>query len=735
MDAKVRETCFQDSLEHLLAHLERIDLLIQAQVQLARESYEVDSAFQGLFISEQEVDELLHKAVGTPKWVKDVSSLDEIHTAVDHLATATRAREQENSERGLTLRLVDLAQLFNLSPFDVDVLLVCIAPELDLRYERLYAYLQDDVTKKRASIDLVLNLLCRSFRDKVAARGHFASFSPLVSNGLLHVWEDPSASKPSQLSQYLKVDQRITDYLLGNDELCADLLASTELITPTLTFNQLVISSGIKDRLEQMARTIAAGTEPPIFSFNGADDVGKQQAAEALCQQLDIGLLVVDAPRLFSSSEAELEESIKLVGREAMLQRAAVYWRDIDVVLPEEKMEEQARFLRAIEHWSGAVFLTSRESFGPVVPSGRQRRISVEFEIPAYDQRITLWKRVLPHSTDLGESEIERLASTFRLTAAQIEGAAITASNHAFWRTPESEQLELADLRDACLQNSNQAIAKLAQKIRPHYSWDDIVLPAEQLAQLQEVRNAVQYRPIVYQSWGFEQKLSLGKGLNILFSGPSGTGKTMAAEIVANDIGLDLYKIDLSSVVSKYIGETEKNLSRIFAEASTSNAILFFDEADALFGRRSEVKDAHDRYANIETGYLLQKMEEYDGIVILATNLQNNMDDAFVRRMAFSVSFPFPGEDDRLHIWERIWPLETPLSGDLDLGFMARQFRLAGGNIKNIGLAAAFFAVVDGRQVKMEHLIRATKRELQKMGRVCVKTEFGPYYPLVQGAS
>ena len=252
------------------------------------------------------------------------------------------------------------------------------------------------------------------------------------------------------------------------------------------------------------------------------------------------------------------------------------------------------------------------------------------------------------------------------------------------------------------------------------------------MRQLREICNQVKYRARVYDEWGFDRKLSLGKGLNVLFTGPSGTGKTMAAEIMAGELGLDLYKIDLSTVVSKYIGETEKNLDRIFSEARDSNSILFFDEADALFGKRSEVRDSHDRYANIEISYLLQKMEEYDGIVILATNLQKNLDEAFARRMHFCVEFPFPQEADRLRIWQRIFPQEAPLSGDVDLSFMARQFKMTGGNIKNIAIAAAFMAAVNGGSINVEHLIKATKREYQKIGRLCTEADFAAYFDVVK---
>jgi SpoVK/Ycf46/Vps4 family AAA+-type ATPase len=227
----------------------------------------------------------------------------------------------------------------------------------------------------------------------------------------------------------------------------------------------------------------------------------------------------------------------------------------------------------------------------------------------------------------------------------------------------------------------------------------------------------VAYRHRVLGEWGFDLKLSLGKGVSSLFSGPSGTGKTMAAEIIANELGLDLYKIDLSGVVSKYIGETEKNLNRIFTAAESANAIIFFDEADALLGKRSEVRDSHDRYANVEISYLLQRMEQYEGMTILATNLRQNLDDAFVRRIAFTIHFPFPDEESRRRIWAGIWPESTPLAADVDLEFLARQFKLSGGNIKNIALAASFLAAADGSAVTMGNLFHATRREYQKMGR------------------
>jgi SpoVK/Ycf46/Vps4 family AAA+-type ATPase len=360
--------------------------------------------------------------------------------------------------------------------------------------------------------------------------------------------------------------------------------------------------------------------------------------------------------------------------------------------------------------------------------------LKIELPVPSFSIRRQLWQVHLDGRSLLApDVDLDALANKFRFTGGQIRDAVSAACNLAVGRGAEEKQITMQDLYLACRTQSNQKLNALARKIQPRFIWKDIVLPRDQMAQLREITNYVKYRHVVFGEWNFERKLSLGRGLNVLFAGPSGTGKTMAAEIMAEELKLDLYKIDLSTVVSKYIGETEKNLDRIFREAQNSNSILFFDEADAIFGKRSEVRDSHDRYANIEISYLLQKMEEYDGIVILATNLRKNLDEAFARRMHFTVEFPLPEEADRYLIWQRVFPKEAPMSGNVDLSYMARQFKITGGNIKNIALGAAFLAADDGGKINIEHLVRATKREYQKIGKLCNEGDFAQYFDLVKG--
>ncbi len=283
-----------------------------------------------------------------------------------------------------------------------------------------------------------------------------------------------------------------------------------------------------------------------------------------------------------------------------------------------------------------------------------------------------------------------------------------------------------ADLLAGVRGQNAAGLERLARRVEPAVAWADLVLPAQVLTQLRELVARVRRRERVLDDWGLAHGGSRGRGVKALFAGESGTGKTMSAEVLAGELGLDLYVIDLSTVVDKYVGETEKNLDRIFAEAERVNGVLLFDEADALFGKRSDVRDAQDRYANVETAYLLQRMETFEGLAVLTTNLRANIDDAFARRLDVIVDFPMPEDRDRLRLWElHLGPL-VPRACDIDFDFLARSFRIAGGNIRNVALGAAYIAADADRAVSMLDLVRATEREYRKLGRLCVESEFGP---------
>jgi hypothetical protein len=436
--------------------------------------------------------------------------------------------------------------------------------------------------------------------------------------------------------------------------------------------------------------------------------------------------LVVSGKRLAASNADEFATLVELLAREARLQGALIYWEDFDALLAEEDDPRLTDLLSVVESLPGPVFLAGATAWEPTGTRRGLTFLRIPFPQSGPDERLRMWQAALAGEAAITVDpalDLADIAGKFRLSGGQIHDSAATARNLALARDPGAPVVTLADLHAACRHHSNRTLAELAVQITPHYTWNDIVLPADQMAQLREIYDQARHRNLVYGSWGFGGKLAMGKGLNILFAGPPGTGKTMAADVVAHALGLSLYKIDLSMVVSKYIGETEKNLARIFAEAMTSNAILFFDEADALFGKRTQVRDAHDRYANVEISYLLQKMEEYDGVVVLATNLRGNMDEAFVRRLHAIVEFQLPGVADRRRIWEQIWPAAMPRDADLNLDFLARRIELAGGSIRNIALAGAFLAAADGGVVRMAHVLHATRREYQKMGKVLTAGE------------
>ena len=723
---------YSTSLQQILAALERLDLLLRAQVWRARQRHgDAEEELAAFYIPEAEADALLDKAIGAPTWATvplPPGLREALQTRLDRLAADVAKHTAESLRRGGSLRLVELARLFGLTAFDVDVILTCLAPELDRGYERLYAYLHDDVTRRQPTVELVLNLLCADLETKMAARARFTPVAPLFRYHLVQLGEEPDQRCASLLSRSLRLDPRVARFLLDDNAVDDRLQPYARVTGHAASLDELVLPEAFRQQLSQLVEHARTDGADLILYCQGPYGVGKQSAAMACCQALGGALLVVDGKRLAASNLEEFATLARLIDREARLQGALLFWEDFDALLADEKDANLATLLPILEAHPGPTFLSGAAIWEPVDALRRVTFVRLAFPQPGCQERLRLWRAALAEDAAAALDptlDLAALANRFRLSGGQIRDAAATARNLAHARDPTAPQVTQADLHAACRLHSNRKLAELAQKITPHYTWDDIVLPDDQMAQLQEIYHQVQYHAVVYDAWGFDRKLAMGKGLGILFAGPPGTGKTMAADVLAGALGLDLYKIDLSTVVSKYIGETEKNLARIFDEATTSNAILFFDEADALFGKRTQVRDAHDRYANVEISYLLQKMEEYDGVVVLATNLRKNLDEAFVRRLHVTVEFPMPDVADRRRIWAQIWPAATPRDPDLDLEFLARQIEVAGGSIRNIALASAFLAAADGGVVTMAHLLRATHREYQKMGKVLTATDLG----------
>ncbi|MGK7894355.1 MAG: ATP-binding protein [Xenococcus sp. (in: cyanobacteria)] len=700
--------------DDLLSALQRLDKLLEKAVIKAESIYGSEAAndpYRGLRIDRDEVKRLLDRQPGIPLFALDP--------------------EKAESEQINNKLFNWLQKTFNLSELDLDLILIALAPEIDLRYERLYAYLQDDVTRKRPSVDLALNLLCPSAEAKLLQRAHFAPDAPLIKHDLLHLIPDPHQVKPPILSHYLKLDDQVVHFLLKQKGLEPRLGSWCQLLDCPTVEDKSPIRDDIKQILPKLVTQAENTDQHLILYFSGLYSTEKRQVAIAFTAQLKRRLLIANLAQA-SAVKEDFDQLLKLLFREACFQNAILYLDSLEVLQTKEQHLQYKSLLNKVTEAKDLVILSGVQSWVATFTDSKIV-ITLPFPTPNFFQRRVHWQANLESKgITLSDRQLDTLANRFRLSSAQINGAVTNACHQALWRgASEFDELlnntikpNLNDLLAAARDQSGNNLTGLASKVKSKYNWEDIVLPSDQLAQLKEICNQAKYRHIVYETWGFNRKLSIGKGLNVLFSGPPGTGKTMAAEVIANELQLELYKIDLSQVVSKYIGETEKNLNQIFMTAETANAILLFDEADALFGKRSEVRDAHDRYANIEIGYLLQKMEEYEGISILTTNLRQNLDEAFVRRLAFTVHFPSPDEASRCRIWSGIWPSEVPLSEEMDLNFVARQFKLSGGNIKNIALAAAFLAAEADSSVTMSHVLQGIKREYQKMGKVWDERHF-----------
>ncbi|HML79881.1 AAA family ATPase [Geobacter sulfurreducens] len=728
---------YAGGLDYLEDELRWLDCLIRYRIGDApRRGGDPFGQLRGLVLSDDEINGLLSGDAGEPP--RGSSELDDELAA---LAAGVTERRAATRRAGISLPLDNLSRTFNLSPFEEKCLLICLAPELDPKYEKFFAYLHDDVTRRLPTIGLILDLLCPSFPDRVAARTVFDLRAPLAKYRLVRFIQDSPDGPFPFPSRQLMLNERVAGFLLGHihpDPLLVDSVRLVRLNPAERTTSENDPNLDRTRHLVHAHLTAQKSSERSLVLFcRGPRGAGKRELAEAVCRDLGLGLLVADVERMLAGS-VPFGEMAWLLGREAALQPAVLCLEGMDALLAGEKdhSPELTSLMDAIRTFCRVTFVCSSR---PWIPRNRRPSdffIELDFPLPDEGARKRLWEQGLRGGTlAAGLGEAGALAGTFRFTPGQIRHALASAHDLAAWRGGVGEAGDgpsAADLlHAACRAQSHIRLGTLARRIEPVHTLDDIVLPAFQMAQLREICAQVRYRHLVFGQWGFDRKLSSGKGLTALFTGTPGTGKTMAAEVVARELGLELYRIDLSQVVSKYIGETEKNLERIFAEAETAGAILFFDEADALFGRRSEVKDAHDRYANIEIGYLLQRMEEYSGISILATNLRQNLDEAFTRRIRIVVEFPFPDEEYREMIWQRIFPPELPVGDDVDLGFLARRFRISGGDIRNVALGAVFYAAEEGRPLAMAHLVRALGRELRKTGKPCTREEFGDYLEML----
>ena len=602
-------------------------------------------------------------------------------------------------------RLAAAAERLGLDELDSAVLGVCAGPDLDPRYGRLYAYLHDDVTRRLASPRLVTDLLSGDGVERADVLACFGAGSPLPRLGAIELLAGEGS--PVLADRPVKVADRLSAFLLG----AGGGLAEAGAPVPLRRVAPVAGDIGRPGAVTEVARLLATATRVPLM-------VCGPDAAQVLAAAAGRPLILLDA------HELGRPEPLRDATLAAALEGALLCLDGLADLKPEQRVH----LLRAIEHGPGRTVLVGRTRTDALA-CGDVAVLLVEVPMPSFGERRVAWTALT------GSADTDDVAAKFRLSIEQIREAAEVSRITARARGDSDGEGApgAADLDVGARHASSSRLGELATRLEPAYSWDDLVLPERQRTLLRSISAYLRHRDRVLSDWGYERTVSRTQGLKVLFAGESGTGKTMAAQVLGAVLGLQMFRVDLATVVSKYIGETEKNLERIFSAADGSNAILFFDEADALFGKRSEVSDAHDRYANIEVAYLLQRMEGYPGAVILATNFRRNIDAAFIRRLDFVVDFPFPEADDRKRIWRLLLPDEAPLAGDVDIDFLATQFKLSGGAIRNCSLSAAFQAADEDAAIGMRHLVRAVALEYGKQGRLTLEADFERFHGMLRG--
>jgi ATPase family protein associated with various cellular activities (AAA)/winged helix domain-containing protein len=630
--------------------------------------------FRGLFVSDEQVDALLARS-GAEAPGRDAAPKREPHAGID----AVQAR-------------------FRLDEPAVDVLLLALAPDLDPAYAQIYAYLNDDVRRRWPTADLARRLFGEAAEAALAADG------PLFHQALL-LAQTPQERLALPLAEFA-ANPVLSACLIGAAVACRRGLAV-----------QPAHGQGDPGPLARLQPAIAAG-ETPLVAMTGARPEDCAAAVAALAGRL--------GRTLASLTACEDPDPAQLIrdGLVAARLTDAVMFLEADAAA----LSAMAPALRGAR---APVFLAAPEDAAWRAALAGLPLVEIHFPTPDSEARRRLWAAAAERAGLLTEAPaLAEAAERFRLSARQIETAAASLRLTLGLKPGERATASADALLASARRQAGVELGGLAQRIAPGPGWQDLVLPPASLTQLRRLGGAIRHRDRVFAEWGF----SGGPGVAALFSGSPGTGKSMSASVLAREAGLDLWRIDLSAVVSKYIGETEKHLDRVFALARDGAAILFFDEADALFGKRSEVKDAHDRYANIEVAFLLQRLETLDGVVILASNLAGNVDPAFSRRMQFFIEFPLPDSALRERLWRAAIPKRAPVAGDVDLAFLAREFALTGGDIRVAALDAAFAAAADEEAIDMARLCKAVSRQLLKKGKAPSPSDFRQYQALLASA-
>ncbi len=619
---------------------------------------------------------------------------------------------------GVEPPFVALARSWALDDTDVQILGLALAPVLDSSFRKRIARFKDNVLLDYADVDFMLAMLRDSRIDRMRLRERFLPGSPLVDAKLIRLILPRDAGSDSLLTHEVRLPDRVVSFLMGHDHLDRTIAPFSTLEIPHGSLDRVVLDPAVVEQVVTLARPVLARTTPGgtgvTFGFGGLPGTGKTLLAAAVAASQGRPLITVDSQRL-AAIDPLTDELLDAVFQEATMRRALLVFDTCEALFSQRNPRLPALFAR-LDHHPGAVVLSTSDT--RQLDSSVERHVAcqVEFDAPDTARREQLWALHLDGDALDEAVDLPSLGLTFEFTGGQIANATDVARQLSSARGATA--LSQDDLMAGAWAQVRADMEEYARRRKIRLTLEDLILPVEEMKMVRDVLDAAKHRAYILTHWGFAKRMPTGRGLCCLFVGDPGTGKTLCAEILAEQLGQTLYQISIPRVMSKYIGETEKNIEKIFQTARANNSILLFDEADALFTSRVKVDTSVDRFSNMEINLLLQEIERFDGISLLTTNLEKNMDKAFERRIQFKIRFPFPDKAHRAKIWRSLIPKECPIDPDIDWDLVGESFELSGGNIKNAILRAAYRAARDGRRIGMDHLVDSAEAECRHAGRL-----------------
>jgi len=659
--------------------------------ELSQSSSVIEACLFDFLHVKSQIDQLLQQAISEQKNDEQLP----FYLTDNSVTTALWSRSSLSFSFSPSSRMTILAELFDLTDFEMSMIMLGCMTHFDPRYGPLFAKLQP-VSISSPTLNFALLLFCPGQFERNAQRASLLPNAPLLRSALII----QQTELRTGTERGYTTNMMIYHYLLGHDVL------PEPLYWPPPRPQTYLASQPLDEALLQHWN-FESNSFPRLIELRVGSGVDSSDVCATLAQQMNLRALVIDCA-LLPTDEHKRKQCIVSAFTAACLFQALLIVQNQDIV---ENTAILSRLVEDLSETHGLPLCSTVTHSSSGMPFPALARWIINVELPNIESR-EQQLHLLVQSYSSEAINFGTLVQRVALSANDMEKATVEAD--IYRRQRGGDNLTEGDLRRAMNRRARQNFGELAQRVEPQRTWSDLVVNDELKQQLKEILSAVDYREQTLAQ-GFDKKVGGATGISALFHGDSGTGKTLVAEVLAGQIGVDLIRVDLSTVVNKYIGETEKNLAKIFDLAAQDAGVLFFDEADALFGKRSETKDAKDRHANIEIAYLLQRLEKHPGLVILATNHRSHMDDAFTRRFTFITHFTYPEPAQREDLWRSAWPTDIALAQDLDFSTLAKA-QLTGANIRNIALLSAWFA--KGELITVEHIQRATKRELAKMGRL-----------------